>query len=81
VTRDKVSQRASRAGLAWAIVSPMVLIRWFDWGDGPVIPVYPGAEPLPDVPLLGVTVADAEALRVMGELLVAWADTAPLEAH
>lgn len=38
-----------------------------------MLPTYLGAEAPPEVPLVGVTVAEGEAVRVMGDLLTAWA--------
>lgn len=33
--------------------------------DGPLVPIYPGMEAPPEGPLLGVMVADTEAVGVM----------------
>jgi len=50
-----------------------MLVRWYGWNDGPMVPIYPGAEAPAEVPLVGITTGDEKTTFLMGELLEAWA--------
>jgi hypothetical protein len=63
------------------MLSPVLIVRWFGWSDGPLVPIYPGAEAPAEVPLVGVTVLDEAVAYARGELLTAWATAARVHAH
>ena len=63
------------------MLSPMLIVRWYGWNDGPLVPIYPGADAPAEVPLVGITTGDEATVRIMGELLTAWAAAARVHAH